>query len=153
MNTSSRSTARGAVWLLKTEPEAFAYRDLIKVKRSTWDGVTNPQAVAYVRQMHKGDLAWIYHTGDERAIFGLAEVVSEPYADKMRPDLTADGLIKFAVIDLEPVRPVKKPLGLEAIKADPSFADWQLVTNSRLSVMPVAPAIHARIQELTGVQG
>lgn len=151
MSTPGRSTAAPAIWLLKTEPAVFAFRDLVKAKRSTWDGVTNPQAVAYLRQMHPGDQAWVYHTGDERAIFGLAQVVSESYADKMRPDLTADGLIKFAVVDLEPIRPVKKPLGLEAIKDDPRFADWLLVTNSRLSVMPVPPAIHGLIKDLTGV--
>lgn len=151
MSTSSRSRATPAVWLLKTEPSVFAFRDLVKAKRSTWDGVTNPQAVAYLRQMHTGDLAWIYHTGDERAIFGLAQVVSDGYADKMRPDLTADGLIKFAVVDVEPIRPVKKPLGLDAIKDDERLSDWLLVTNSRLSVMPVPPAIHAMIKDLTGV--
>ena len=141
-----------AVWLLKSEPLVYAYSDLEKAKRATWDGVTNPQAVGNIRQMKQGDLAWIYHTGEEKAIVGLARATSGGYADPQRPGLTADGQIKFAVVDLEPVSRARRLLGLAAIRADPHFAQWAVLTNSRLSAMAVPPAIHERIKALTGVK-
>ncbi len=68
-------------WLLKTEPDSYRWDDLVRDKKTAWDGVTNALALKHIRTMKKGDLALIYHTGDERAAVGVAEVVSAPYPD------------------------------------------------------------------------
>ena len=119
-------------WLLKTEPSTYSFGDLTKAGRATWDGVSNPVALRHLGAMRKGDQAFIYHTGDEKAIVGIAKVVGEPFPD---PKL---GDPKRLVVDLEAVRPVPKPIPLSAVKADRRFADFALVRISRLSVMPVS---------------
>jgi len=123
-----------AHWLLKTEPGTYSYDMLDKDGKTVWDGVSNNLALQYIRQMKKGDLAFIYHSGDEKQIVGVAEITSNPYPD---PKLK-DG--KLVVFDLKPKEKVKRPVTLAEIKADASFADFQLVRMSRLSVMPVTPA-------------
>jgi predicted RNA-binding protein with PUA-like domain len=120
-------------WLLKTEPSTYAWADLVRERRATWDGVANPSALGHLRAMRKGDEAFIYHTGDEKAIIGIARVASEPYADPKLADP------KRVVVDLEPVRALKHPVTLASVKADKRFADFALVRISRLSVMPVTP--------------
>jgi predicted RNA-binding protein with PUA-like domain len=123
-----------AHWLLKSEPGTYSYDMLDKDGKTVWDGVSNNLALQYIRQMKKGDLAFIYHSGDEKQIVGVAEITSNPYPD---PKLK-DG--KLVVFDLKPKEKVKRPVTLAEIKADASFADFQLVRMSRLSVMPVTPA-------------
>lgn len=132
-------------YLLKTEPGTYSYDDLVREKRCTWDGVSNPQALANLRAMRKGDEAFIYHTGDEKAIVGLATVASDPYAD---PKEDND---KLVVIDLKPKKSVKTPLTLAAIKADKRFASFALVRQSRLSVMLVPDELDAIIRKSTGL--
>lgn len=119
-------------WLLKTEPSTYSFDDLRRDKRTTWDGVSNPVALKHLRAMRKGDQAFVYHTGDEKSIVGLARIASDPFAD---PKLNDPSRV---VIDLEPVRPLRKPVTLAAVKADRRFADFALVRISRLSVMPVS---------------
>lgn len=119
-------------WLLKTEPSSYSFGDLEGAGRATWDGVSNPVALRHLRVMKKGDQAFIYHTGDEKSIVGIAKIVGAPYPD---PKL---GDPKRVVIDLEPVRALPKPVPLSAVKADRRFADFALVRISRLSVMPVS---------------
>src|SRR5262245_23138722 len=97
-------------FLLKTEPSTYSFADLVRDKRTTWNGVSNPVALKALRSMRKGDSAFIYHTGDERAIVGLARVDSPPFEDPAQPGKTDDGAPKFAVVDLVPVRAVKTPL-------------------------------------------
>lgn len=122
-----------ANWLLKTEPSTYSFADLEREKRATWDGVANPTALNNIRAMRKGDQALVYHTGDEKSIVGIARVTSDPFAD---PNLDDPRLV---VVNLEPIRPLRTPVALAAIKADQRFADFALVRISRLSVMPVSP--------------
>lgn len=128
-----------ARWLVKTEPEEYSYEDLEHAGRDVWDGVRNNLALKHMRQMKPGDEVFVYHTGKVRAIVGIARVVSEPYPD---PESTDP---KHAVVDLEAVRALDAPVSLAEIKADPAFADWMLVRNSRLSVMPVPDPLWERI--------
>lgn len=140
-----------ATFLLKTEPTEYSFADLLRDKKCAWEGVSNGAALAALRSVGVGDELLIYHTGDEKAIVGLARARRAPYEDPKRPGLTPEGAPKFAVIDIAPVRPVKAPLTLAAIKADARFATFQLVTQSRLSVMRVPPALDAIIRKLCGL--
>jgi predicted RNA-binding protein with PUA-like domain len=121
-----------AYWLLKTEPSTYSFGDLYRDKRATWDGVTNNAALIHMRAMKKGDLAFIYHSGDEKAIVGIAEIVSNPYSDHKGGDT------RYVVVDLKPIEKLKNPVTLTAIKARREFSDFPLVRISRLSVMPVS---------------
>lgn len=137
-----------ATFLLKTEPSVFSYDDLVRDKKATWDGVANAAALIHLRSIRKGDEAFIYHTGDERAVVGLALVTSNPYEDPGAPGLTKDGLPKAAVVDLKPGKAIGCPVKLEAIKKDPAFAGFDLVRVARLSVMVVPPLMDRRLREL-----
>jgi predicted RNA-binding protein with PUA-like domain len=132
-----------ARWLLKTEPDCYAWDQLVRDKRTAWDGVTNALALKHIRTMKKGDAALIYHTGDERAAVGVAEVVSEPYPDPNGDDE------KQVVVDLKPKRKLAQPVTLSDIKADPAFAGWDLLRIGRLSVVPVPDGMWRRIEELS----
>lgn len=121
-------------WLLKTEPSTYSYDDLVRDKKATWDGVANPVALKNIREMAKGDLAFIYHTGDEKSIVGIAEIASAPY-----PDPKADDS-KLVVIDIKPKEKLKTPVSLASVKAKKEFVDFALVRIGRLSVMPVTTA-------------
>jgi len=119
-------------WLLKTEPDCYTYQDLEREKKTVWDGVANNLALKYLSMMKKGDLALIYHTGDERAVVGIAEVTSSAYVDPA----SKDG--KMKVVDVKAKKRLKKPVTLAEIKARKEFSDFLLVKISRLSVMPVS---------------
>jgi predicted RNA-binding protein with PUA-like domain len=131
-----------ARWLLKTEPDCYAWDQLVKDKRTAWDGVANALALKHIRTMKKGDVALIYHTGDERAAVGVAEVVSDPYPDPKGAD------DKLVVVDLKPKKKLSQPVTLSDIKADPAFAGWDLLRIGRLSVVPVPDAMWKRIEQL-----
>jgi predicted RNA-binding protein with PUA-like domain len=118
-------------WLLKTEPSTYSYADLERDKRAVWDGVSNALALKHLRSMKRGDLAFIYHTGDEKQIVGIAEVTSEPYPDPKEKDA------RLVVVDLKPRERLKRPVTLAEVKADAEFRDFELVRMGRLSVMPV----------------
>jgi predicted RNA-binding protein with PUA-like domain len=118
-------------WLVKQEPETYSWQDFVKEGRTAWTGVRNFQARNNLRGMKKGDLAFFYHSGDEKQIVGLASVAREPY-----PDPTADEG-DWAAVDLAPVKSVARPVTLVEIKADSHLKDILLVRNSRLSVMPL----------------
>lgn len=121
-----------AYWLLKTEPSTYAWSDLARAGRAVWDGVKNPAALGHLRSMKPGDQAFVYHTSDEKAVVGIARVLSEAYPDPKAGDP------KLVVVDLAPVKPLPAPVTLAAIKADRRFADFALVRVPRLSVMPVS---------------
>ncbi len=121
-----------AYWLLKTEPSTYSYGDLEREGRAVWDGVANAVALKHLRAMAPGDEAFVYHTGDERQIVGVARVLRAAYPDPRLADP------RRVVVDLAPVRRLNRPVGLAAIKADPRFAGWELVRVARLSVMPVS---------------
>ena len=120
-------------WLLKTEPDHYSYADLERDGATIWDGVGNNTALMHIRTMQPGELALIYHTGDQRQAVGLAEITSAPYADPQAGDP------KLVVVDLRPLRRLPQLVTLAAVKADPAFADFALVRQGRLSVVPVAP--------------
>lgn len=120
-----------ATFLLKTEPGDYSFDDLLRDTRTVWDGVANNAALKHMRSAKKGDDALVYHTGDERAIVGLAKIVSEPYADP-----TADDP-KLIVFDVEAKKRAKSQVALAQVKADKRFAGFALVREPRLSVMPV----------------
>src|SRR5215218_2851532 len=131
-----------ARWLLKTEPDCYSWDNLVKDKKTVWDGVSNALALKHIRTMKKGDLALVYHTGDEKAAVGVAEIVSNPYTDPKEGDE------KLAVIDLKPKKKLARPVTLAEIKADPAFAGWDLLRIGRLSIVPVSDAIWKRIEQL-----
>ncbi len=140
-----------ATFLLKTEPGTYSFDDLVRDKKATWDGVTNAAALIAIRSMKKGDEAFIYHTGDEKAIVGTAIVTRGAYEDPKNPGLNAKNEPKFAVVDLKPGRRAKTPLTLAKIKSDKRFASFPLVTIGRLSVMPVEQEIDRALRHLTGL--
>ncbi|NJN17362.1 MAG: EVE domain-containing protein [Oscillochloris sp.] len=132
-------------WLLKSEPEAYSYADLEREASAVWDGVANNAALKHMREAQPGDMVLIYHTGDERQAVGLAEITSAPYPDPKQDDP------RLIVFDVRPLQPLPQPVTLAAIKADPFFADFALVRQARLSVVPVNPEQWARILALAGV--
>lgn len=140
-----------ATLLFKTEPSEYSFADLAKVKRATWNGVTSNAALSHLRAAAVGDEVLIYHTGDEKAIVGLAKVVKKAYEDPAQPGLNARGEPKFAVVDLTAIRAVKMPVTLAQIKADTRFAKFPLVTQGRLSVMPVPADLDKVLRALTGL--
>jgi len=133
-----------ARWLLKTEPSTYGYDDLERERRAVWDGVSNPVALKHLRAIRKGDELFIYHTGGEKAVVGLARALSDPYPDPKAKDP------KLAVVDLGPVRRLPRPVTLAAVKQQKAFADWELARLPRLSVMPVPDAIWRRLLEMGG---
>ena len=119
-------------WLLKCEPDDdYSYSDLEKDGKTVWDGVSNNWALTFIRKVKKGDKAFIYHTGNQRCVAGIANVVSDPYPD---PNENNE---KLAVFDITPNHSLKKPVTLKQIKEDSRFNEFHLVKFSRLSVMPV----------------
>jgi predicted RNA-binding protein with PUA-like domain len=131
-------------WLLKTEPSTYSFADLERDGKAVWDGVTNPLALKHLRTMKKGDLAFIYHTGGEKQIVGIAEIVSDPYPDPKQKNA------KLVVVDLKPREKLKRPVTLAKVKARKEFADWELVRMGRLSVMPVSPERWERVCQMAG---
>lgn len=118
-------------WLAKTEPETYSYADLQQLGRDRWNGVKNFTALKHINSMKPNDLIFIYHTGKEKSIVAVAQVVSLPYPD---PDETDD---RFVVVDVEPRYTLERPVSLKEVKATAAFQQWELVRQSRLSVMPV----------------
>ncbi len=131
-----------AYWLMKTEPEAFSWDDLVRLGRDKWDGVRNWAAQRHIAEMRPGDLALFYHTGDERQAVGVCRVLSAPYQEPGQDNP------KIQVVDVEPAYRFDRPVTLAAVKADPAFADWALVRQSRLSVMPVPEALWLKVHAM-----
>lgn len=127
-----------AYWLFKQEPDDYSYSDLERDGVATWDGVTNNAAQKNLRAVKPGDKVFFYHTGDEKAIVGTMTVSEGPaLVDE-----------KNVVVQVKPLKRLKSPVTLAAIKADAEFAAWELVRISRLSVMPVTPEIWKKILEM-----
>src|SRR5262252_3257357 len=121
-----------AYWLFKTEPEAWSWEQQKKKKGAEpWSGVRNWQAARNMKEMKKGDLGFFYHTGEEKRIVGIVEVIGE-----YRKDPT-DETGRFGLVDVKAVKDVPKPVTLAAVKADPKLKDMVLVREARLSVQPV----------------
>jgi predicted RNA-binding protein with PUA-like domain len=121
-----------AHWLLKSEPSAYSWDQLVRDKQTSWTGVRNAQASLNLRAMKPGDRCFFYHSGEGKEIVGIAEVTRSAY-----PDPT-DKTGKAVTVDIKAVQPVKRPVTLAAIKADAAFKEFKLVRQSRLSVVPVS---------------
>jgi len=132
-------------WLVKSEPDAFSWDQQVKNKVEPWTGVRNFMARNNLRAMKKGDRAFFYHSNIGKEIIGIVEVVREAY-----PDPTADKG-DWSAVDMKAVKPLKTPVSLAAIKADPRFADFALVRLSRLSVAPVGPDHWQMLLEMGGL--
>jgi predicted RNA-binding protein with PUA-like domain len=122
---------KSGYFLAKTDPETYSLDDLERERRTVWDGVRNPQALRAIAQMKKGDTVFVYHSGGEAAVVGVARVASDPRPDPKDPKLT--------VVELEFVSRLARPVTLKEIKESRKFADWALVRQGRLSTM-AAPA-------------
>lgn len=131
-----------ANWLFKEEPENYSYDAFVKDGETTWSGVKNPVAQRHLSAVKKGDSVFYYHTGKEKQIVGVAKATGDAYADPK------DKAGKSHVVDISPVRKLKRPVTLKEIKADPSFKTFPLVRISRLSVMPVSDAEWKRIEKM-----
>jgi predicted RNA-binding protein with PUA-like domain len=129
-------------WLVKSEPDTYAFEQLVKDKRTVWDGIRNFEARNNLRAMSKGDLLLFYHSNVGKAVVGIAKVVKEAYPDPKAED--GD----WSVVDVAAVKPLKLPVTLEAIKRDKKLASFALVKRSRLSVVPATEAEFHRILEL-----
>lgn len=132
-----------ARWLLKTEPTVYCWDDLVREKRTVWDGIENALALIHLRAAAAGDEAFFYHTGKERRVVGIAKIARGAYPDPRKDDS------KLVVVDIVPVSALPAPVTLERIKADPFFADWDLVRMSRLSFLPVPAPIWKKILTLS----
>ena len=126
-------------WLVKQEPEAYSWSDFVKDRRTPWTGVRNFQARNNLRAMKKGDLVFFYHSVSDKAVMGLARVEKEHYADPTAEE--GD----WSVVDLVPVKALKRPVTLDQIKADKVLQNMKLVRQSRLSVTPLTDAEFERL--------
>jgi len=118
-------------WLFKEEPTHYSFDEFVKDRNTVWSGVRNPLAQKHLHAVRRGDRIFYYHTGNEKAIVGIAKALGNAYAD---PD---DGTGKRAVVEIAAVRKLPRPVTLAEIKADAAFRNFPLVRISRLSVMPV----------------
>ncbi|HWP78711.1 MAG TPA: EVE domain-containing protein [Candidatus Nitrosotenuis sp.] len=132
-----------AYWLCKQEPTSYNIDKLEKEKKTTWDGVHNNLALKHIRQMKKGDLAFFYHSGDDKHIAGIMEIVSGAYPDPKEKDP------RYVVVDVKFKKRLSRPVTLEEIKANKLFKDWELLRISRLSVMPVPNQIWNEILKIS----
>ena len=133
-------------WLVKSEPDAWSWRDLVKAGVAEWDGVRNHQAINYMKLMKEGDKAFFYHSVSEKQIVGVLEVVKEHY-----PDHT-DKTGKFGMVDFKALFPVKNPVSLAQIKAEPRLIELALIRQSRLSVVPVSPTHWKILNVMAGIK-
>lgn len=132
-----------AYWVLKTEPGTYSFDDLVREQTAVWDGVQNPVALRNMRQMKPGDPVLIYHTGDEKAVVGRGEVVSEAFPDPKQDDQ------RMLAVRIRAGSRLNRPVTLVQIKKDPAFAEMALVRQGRLSVVPATEAQFRRLLELS----
>lgn len=131
-----------AYWLLKTEPQDYSYQDLEKAGRAVWDGVKNALALKYLRTMQPQDEALIYHTGKQRAVVGVAQILTHPYPDPALNDL------KLVVVELKAMRSLLTPVTLAQIQQTEDLKDFELLRLPRLSVVPVTEQHWQRIEQI-----
>lgn len=133
-----------ARWLFKTEPTHYSYADLERDKKTVWDGVSNNLALKNLRMVKAGDEVFLYHTGDEKQLVGIAAVTSDPYPDPKENNP------RLAVVTITPKQKLKRPVTLAEIKSDKTLKSFDLVRLPRLSVMPVSELQWKRLLELSG---
>jgi predicted RNA-binding protein with PUA-like domain len=134
-----------AYWLFKSEPGSYSWEWLVQDKRTHWNGVRNHQANNNMKAMKKGDRGFFYHSVDEKDIVGVVEVVKEHYPDD------SDKTVRFGMVDVKAVMPVKNRVNLAAIKAEPGLKDLALVRQGRLSVVPVSAAEWKILCRMAGI--
>jgi predicted RNA-binding protein with PUA-like domain len=132
-------------WLVKSEPFKYSWDQLVKDKKTIWDGVRNYAARNNLKAMKKGDQVLFYHSNEGLAIVGIAEVAKEAYQDPTTPDPN------WVVVELKPVKAVPEPVTLAAIKQEKSLVDMQLVRLSRLSVSAVTADEYKKVMKMGGV--
>lgn len=130
---TSKTTPSPTHWLVKSEPHVYPFSQLLKDRKTNWNGVRNFQARNFLKTMNKGDLVLYYHSGDERSAVGIARVLKEFY-----PDLDPKKPGEWVQVDLEPIEELENPVTLTAIKANTKLKNLMLIKQSRLSVMPVS---------------
>ena len=137
-------------WLIKSEPASWSWDQQVKsgAKGEAWTGVRNHTAKLNLMKMKKGDRAFFYHSGEDKAVVGIAEIVRESY-----PDPTATPGEPWVVVDVKAATPLKTPVTLAAVRAEPRLKEMALVKLSRLSVQPVTAAEWKRVCELGGIKG
>jgi len=128
-------------WLMKTEPDTYSWDDLVRDKKTTWDGVRNFQARSNLKAMKKGDMVFVYHTGEEKSIIGLAEVTQEFFPDSKDKDWVA--------VEICPKKKLKRAVSLATVKSDKRLAAMALVRSARLSVQPVKKEEFERVIDLS----
>jgi len=134
-----------AHWLLKSEPSAYSWAQLLADGRTNWDGVRNAQALNNLRAMKPGERVFVYHSNEGKDIVGVAEVIKGFYSDP------ADKSGKLGMVDIAPVRPVAKPVTLAAMRANPELAGMSLLRQSRLSVCPVTDREWTVVCQMAGI--
>jgi predicted RNA-binding protein with PUA-like domain len=135
-----------AYWLLKSDPDSYAWERLVKEGRTRWDGVRNHQAAGYLKAMKRGERAFFYHSGGESALVGVVEIASESEPDP------GDPTGRFVMVGVRPVQPLARPVALSQIRATPALKDMALLRQGRLSVVPVAPEAWALLCRMGGVK-
>ncbi len=130
-------------WLVKSEPSVYSYDNLIHDKKTFWDGVRNYAARNYLRQMKKGDQAFYYHSNEGMEIVGIVTIVKEAYQDPTTDDHN------WVVVDVKPLKRLKKPVTLQDIKNEKLLSEMELVKNSRLSVQKVTPEAWEKILKMS----
>jgi predicted RNA-binding protein with PUA-like domain len=138
-----------AYWLVKSEPDAFSWDQQVANRVEPWTGVRNFMARNFLRAMKKGDRAFFYHSNIGKEVVGIVEVAREAYPD---PTVEPGEKGEWSCVDMKAVRPLKTPVTLAQLKADPGFAELPLIRQSRLSVMPISPEHWAAICKLGGVK-
>jgi predicted RNA-binding protein with PUA-like domain len=133
-----------AHWLLKSEPSAYSWQQLVADRETVWDGVRNAQAAANLRAMQPGDEAFFYHSNIGREVVGIVRITAAAFPDPK------DETGRWVAVQVAPVRPLLHPVGLAAMKAEPALADFALIRQSRLSVVPVSMAHWRLIRQMAG---
>jgi predicted RNA-binding protein with PUA-like domain len=133
-------------WLMKSEPSAYSWDDLVRDKHTSWNGVRNFQAANNLKAMKTGDRAFFYHSNEGKAIVGVVEITRAAYPDP------SDKAGRFVMVDVRPLMPVKIPVTLAAIKADPRLKSLALLRQSRLSVSPVESPEWAILSGMAGLK-
>jgi len=131
-----------AYWLIKSEPSKYSWNDLVRDGTTYWDGVRNYQARNNLREMKVGDPLLYYHSNEGKAIVGIAKVTTGAYQDPTTDD------DRWLAVDVAPVKPLNEPVTLEQVKADSALSDIPLITQSRLSVMPIPKAAYVHILKM-----
>ena len=133
-----------AYWLVKSEPNKYAFSDLVRDGKTVWDGVRNNAAALHLKAMKLGDEVLYYHSQEGLEVVGVAKVVKEHFLDP------SDPAGRFVAVELAPVRALKQPVSLQAMKAEPALAALEMIRQGRLSVSPVRDAEWKAILKMAG---